>query len=142
LVLAAFLVAGGAAVASTLIGVVIQAALVHQAAPKADDLTLIAFYALSDLVFHTAPAMGMAVALLTASVTGLGRRALPRWTCPVALAASGLMLVDIIEDLATSGTNLGPLGIVAFSLANVWIIGVSVTAWRHPAPLPVPKAER
>lgn len=129
---AAFLVAGGVVVTATLIGLVIQAALVHQIAPTADDRLLAAFYALWDRVFHTVPPMGMAVALLTAAVTGLRRRALPRWTCLVALATSALMLVDIIEDLATTGTNLGPLGLVAFGLANLWIVGVCVAAWRQP----------
>lgn len=132
LVPAAFLVAGSVVVTATLIGLVIQAALVHQVAPTADDSTLAAFYALWDRVFHTAPAMGMAVALLAASVGGLRRRALPRWTWPAALATSALLLVDITEDLATTGTNLGPLGLVAVGLASVWIVGVCVAAWRQP----------
>jgi hypothetical protein len=127
---AAFLIAGTVVVASTLIGLVIQAALVHQIAPAADDFTLLAVYALWDRVFHTAPAAGMAVALLV-SATGLRTRALPRWLCVLALVACALMLVDVVEDLASTGSNLGPLGIVAFGLANVWIVGVSVTAWRN-----------
>ena len=89
-------------------------------------------YALWDRVFHTAPSMGLAVALLAASVIGVSRRALPRWVRLVAVAASALMVIDVVEDLATSGTNLGPLGPAAFALANVWIVGVSVTAWRRP----------
>ncbi|HEX5995616.1 MAG TPA: hypothetical protein VFY84_10790 [Jiangellales bacterium] len=133
LIPAAFLLAGSVVVTSTLIGLVIQAALVHQIAPTADDSTLVAFYALWDRVFHTAPAMGMAVALLAASLAGPRSGPLPRWACLVALAACALMLIDIVEDLATTGTNLGPLGIIAFGLVNVWIVGVSVTAWRHPA---------
>jgi hypothetical protein len=138
---AAFLVADSVVVTATLIGLVIQAALVHPVAPTAEDSALAAFYALWDRVFHTAPAMGMAVALLAASVTGLRRRALPRWTCLLALATSALLLVDIVEDLATTGTNLGPLGLIAVGLANVWIVGVCVAAWRQPAVVPVPKAE-
>ena len=61
-----------------MIGVVIQAALVHQIAPTADDSTLGAFYALWDRVFHTAPPMGMAAALSIASLVGLHRKAFPR----------------------------------------------------------------
>ena len=53
LIPAAFLVAGSVVVTATLIGLVIQAALVHQVAPTADDSTLAAFYALWDRVFHT-----------------------------------------------------------------------------------------
>ena len=130
---AAFLVAGGVAVTATLVGLVVQAALVHQIAPTADESTLAAFYALWDRVYHTVPPMGMAVALVTASVSGLRSRVLPRWTCLVALPTSALLLVDIIEDLTTTGTNLGPLGLVGFGLVNVWIVGVSVAAWRQPA---------
>jgi hypothetical protein len=132
LIPAAFLVAGGVVVTAILIGLVIQAALVHQVAPAADDSTLAAFYALWDRVFRTAPAMGMVVALLAASAGGLRSRVLPRWTCLLALATSTLLLIDITEDLATTGTNLGPLGLVAVGLACVWIVGVCVAAWRQP----------
>ncbi len=130
---AVFLVASGVVVTATLIGVLIQAALVHQIAPVADDSTLTAFYALWDRVFHTAPAMGMAVALLAAAVGGLRLRALPRWTAVLGLVTSALMLVDIVEDLVSTGTNLGPLGLIAVGLATVWIVGVSIAAWRWPA---------
>jgi hypothetical protein len=130
---AVFLVASGVVATATLIGVLIQAALVHQIAPVADDSTLTAFYALWDRIFHTAPAMGMAVALLAASVGGLRLRALPRWTAVLALLTSALMLVDIVEDLVSTGTNLGQLGLISVGLATVWIVGVSIAAWRSPA---------
>ena len=58
---------------------------------------------------------------------------MPRWTCLVALASSALLLIDITEELATTGTNLGPLGLVAVGLACVWIVGVCVAVWRQPA---------
>ena len=132
LVATAFLIAATVVVAATLLGLVIQAALVHQIAPSTDDSTLNAFYALWDRVFHTAPVMGMASALLL-SATGLRTKALPAWVCVLALGTAALMLVDIVEDLSSTGTNLGPLGIVAFGLANVWIVCVSVVAWRNPA---------
>jgi len=86
---------------------------------------------LRDRVYHTAPPMGMAVVLL-ASSTGLRTKALPRRACLLALVAATVMLVDIVEDLVSSGTNLGPLGLIGFGLANVWIVGVALTAWRHP----------
>jgi hypothetical protein len=64
----------------------------------------------------------MAVALLAASVTGLRRRVLAQWVCLAGRAAGALMAIDIVEDLVTTGTNLGSLGPVAFGLANVWIV--------------------
>jgi hypothetical protein len=130
----AFLIAATVTVAATLLGLVTQAALVHQIAPAADDSTLGAFYALWDRVFHTFPATGMALALLV-SATGLRTKALPGWVCVLALGTAALMLVDVVEDLSTTGTNLGPLGLVAFGLANVWIVCVSVVAWRQRQPV-------
>jgi hypothetical protein len=59
-----------------------------------------------------------------------------------ALGIAALMLIDIIEDLATTGTNLGPLGVVAFGLFNVRVVGVSLTAWPHPAPTTAAAADR
>jgi len=59
----------------------------------------------------------------------------PRWVCLLALTAATVMIVEVVEDLASTGTNLGPLGIIGFGLANVWIVSVAITAWRHrPAP--------
>ena len=46
--------------------------------------------------------------------------------------AAALIVVDVLEDLLTTGTNLGPLGLVALGLANVWIVGVSIGTWRLP----------
>jgi hypothetical protein len=61
----AFVVAS-VVVSMTMLGVVLQAALVQQIAPAADDSTLSALYAVWDRVFHTAPAMGMVVVLISA----------------------------------------------------------------------------
>lgn len=64
---AAFLLGAAVVVAATLLGLVIQAALVHQIAPRADDSTLGTAYALWDRVYHTAGSSGMAVALLASA---------------------------------------------------------------------------
>ena len=111
---------------ATILGVVLQAALVQQIAPVADDSTLLASYAVWDRVFHTAPAMGMAVVLISATLGVIGRAAQPIWLTATALLAAALAVIDVTEDLATTGTNLGPLGLVAFALSNVWIVSTSV----------------
>lgn len=44
--------------------------------------------------------MGMAVALLATSVTGLRRRVLAQWVCLAGRAAGALMAIDIIHSTA------------------------------------------
>lgn len=123
-----FLLGAAVAVICTLLGAVTQAALVHQIAP------------LGDRVFHTAPTLGMAVALLAASVVGL-HRALPRWISILGVLTAALITIDGVEDLATSGTHLGQLGLAAVGLAILWIVAVSVHTLRHVGALdPLPEA--
>jgi hypothetical protein len=43
-----------------------------------------------------------------------------------ALLAAALTVIDVVEDLSSTGSNLGPLGLVAFALSNVWIVATSV----------------
>lgn len=62
------------------------------------------------------------------------RRVLAQWVCLAGRAAGALMAIDIVEDLVTTGTNLGSLGPVAFGLANVWIVAVSSTIAFIPSP--------
>ena len=122
----AFVVAAAVVVSTTILGVVLQAALVHQIAPVADDSTLLAAYAVWDRVFHTAPAMGMVVVLVSAVAGTRRSSASPTWLTGTALLAAALTVIDVAEDLSTTGTNLGPLGLVAFALSNVWIVATSV----------------
>ena len=122
----AFVVAASVVVSTTILGVVLQAVLVQQIAPAGDDSTLSAAYAVWDRVFHTAPAMGMVVVLISA-VAGTRRgNAYPTWLTGTALLAAALTVIDVAEDLSTTGTNLGPLGLVAFALSNLWIVATSV----------------
>lgn len=135
-----FLLGAAVAVICTLLGAVTQAALVHQIAPLGDAEMSAAFYALWDRVFHTAPTLGMAVALLAASVVGL-HRALPRWISILGVLTAALITIDGVEDLATSGTHLGQLGLAAVGLAILWIVAVSVHTLRHVGALdPLPEA--
>jgi hypothetical protein len=99
---------------------------VQQIAPAADDSTLSALYAVWDRVFHTAPAMGMAVVLISAVAGRSGSRTYPTWLTVTALLAAALTVIDVAEDLSSTGSNLGPLGLVAFALSNVWIVATSV----------------
>ena len=123
----AFVIAASVVVSTTILGVVLQAALVQQIAPAADDSTLAASYAVWDRVFHTAPAMGMVVVLISA-VAGARRSSDPTWLTATALLAAAITIVDVAEDLSTTGTNLGPLGLIAFAMSNVWIIATSIRA--------------
>jgi hypothetical protein len=66
--------------------------------------------------------------------TGLRRRVLAQWVCLAGRAAGALMAIDIVEDLVTTGINLGSLGPVASGLANVWIVAVSSTIAFIPSP--------
>jgi hypothetical protein len=129
-----FLIAGSAVATSLILAVVLQAALAQRIAPLADDSTLQAFYALWGLVFHTAPSMGMAVMLLCAAAAIFKSAAYPRWLASIGLLAATMIAVDDTSDLATAGTSLGPLGIVAFILVNVWIVGTSIALLRRRAP--------
>ena len=122
----AFVVAATVVVSMTMLGVVLQAALVQQIAPAADDSTLSALYAVWDRVFHTAPAMGMAVVLISAVAGRRQSRTYPAWLTVTALLAAVLTVIDVAEDLSSTGSNLGPLGLIAFALSNVWIVATSV----------------
>ena len=44
--------------------------------------------------------------------------------------AATLTLIDNVSHLATSGTTLGPLGLVAFATVNVWIIVPAIRSHR------------
>src|SRR5215210_7884387 len=105
------------------VAVVLEAALAQRVGPSADDSTVTALYGVWMLVFHAAPSMTMVVALLSAAA-GIARwRAFPGWLGVTAMLAAALTLVDSASDLGTAGTSLGPLGIVAFAIVNVWIVG-------------------
>lgn len=126
-----FLVASAAVSTTVISSVILEAVLVQHVASIPHDDTVKGFYALWDLAFHTAPAMAMAAALLFASAASAKSHTFPRWLTGVAVLASALVLVDVVEDLTSSGTNLGPLGLLGFGLVNVWIVGVAVTALAH-----------
>jgi hypothetical protein len=55
----------------------------------------------------------------------------PSWLAVVATLAATLTLIDNASDLATAGTSLGPLGITAFGVVNVWIVGTALNGLRR-----------
>jgi hypothetical protein len=122
---AAFGLASATVVVAAVLATVIQAALVQHISATGDGSTLQSAYVIWMLVFHTAPSMGMAVALVCAAIAAVRFSAFPRWLAVLALASAGLSMVDDAADLTTSGSSLGPLGLVAFVLALTWIVGTS-----------------
>jgi hypothetical protein len=129
---ATFELAAAAVATSLLFATILEAALVQRITTTADDSTLQTFYAVWLLAFHTAPSMAMIVALLATAIAIVRRRVFPSWLAAVAVLAAALTLIDDIFDLATRGTSLGPLGLIAFATVNVWILGTALTGIRVP----------
>ena len=129
---ATFQLAAAAVATSLLFATILEAALVQRIGARADDSTLQALYAVWMLAFHTAPSMAMIVALVSAAIAIVRWHLFPSWLAVVATLAAALTLVDNVSDLATSGTRLGPLGLIAFAIVNVWIIGTALTGIRAP----------
>lgn len=108
---------------------------------RVDDMspdTLLAFYVLSSV---TLAASGFFVAAHLAVTNALAfrTRLLPQWLCGVgALGSVGFLAAAIIGSASDSGLVVG-LGLPAFLLWGVWILGVSVTMWRT-TPDPAPAA--
>lgn len=127
---ATFQLAAAVAATSLLFATILEAALVQRVGPGADDSTLQAFYAVWLLAFHTAPSMAMIVALLSAAIAIVRWHVFPSWLAVAATLAAALTLIDNVSDLATSGTRLGPLGLIAFATVNVWIVGAALTGIR------------
>jgi hypothetical protein len=127
---ATFMVAAAAVTSSMLIAVVLEAALAQRIAPRADPSTLQALYAVWLIVFHTAVSMATVVALLSVAAGIVRWQIFPAWLAAAALLAATLTLIDNASDLATAGTGLGPLGVIAFAVVNVWIVGTSISALR------------
>lgn len=127
---ATFQLAAAAVVASLIFATILEAALVQRIGATADDSTLRACYAVWLLAFHTAPSMAMVVALLTAAVATVRWHTFPSWLAATATLAATLTLIDNVSDLATRGTSLGPLGLIAFATVIVWILGTSVAGIR------------
>jgi hypothetical protein len=126
----AFVLASAIVVVAAALATVIQAALFQHIGATADDSTLRAIFVIWMLVFHTAPSMGMSVALVCAAIATVRLGAFPRWLAVLAVVSAALSLVDDTADLTTSGTSLGPLGLVGFVLALAWIAGTScVVLW-------------
>jgi hypothetical protein len=70
------------------------------------------------------------VALVITAIAIARWHLFPSWLAIAATLAAALTLIDNVSDLATSGTSLGPLGLIAFATVNVWIIGTALTGIR------------
>lgn len=127
---ATFQLAAAAVVTSLLFATILEAALAQRVTTTADDSTLQTLYAVWLLAFHTAPSMAMIVALVATTIATTRWRLFPSWLAVAATLAAALTLIDNVSDLATSGTTLGPLGLIAFATVNVWIIGTALTGIR------------
>ena len=127
---ATFQLAAAAVATSLLFATILEAALAQRIGAAADDSTLQALYAVWLLAFHTAPSMAMIVALLAAAIAIVRWHLFPSWLAVAATLAATLTIIDNVSDLATNGTSLGPLGLIAFATVNVWIIGTALTGIR------------
>lgn len=72
----------------------------------------------------------MIVALLCTAIAIVRWHLFPPWLAIAGTLAAAFTLIDDVSDLATSGTSLGPLGLIAFATVNVWIIGTALTGIR------------
>jgi hypothetical protein len=126
-----FLMAAAAVASSMVVAVVLEAALAQRIASVAGDSTLQAVYSTQLVVFHTASSMAMVVALLSTAIGIVRWQVFPAWLAATAILAATLTLVDNASDLATAGTSLRPLGIIAFAFVDIWIVGTSISGLRR-----------
>jgi hypothetical protein len=122
-----FLIAGTACVALGLLGVLVEAAVVQRIAPGADEAAIAAWYQVWDLVAFTGPPLAVGLALGVAAFVMYRDRSFPRWLALVAAASVVLSAVGLVIDLAGDGVVPVALDLGGFLLANVWIVGLSVT---------------
>lgn len=122
-----FLIAGAACVTLGLLGGIVEAALVQRIAPVADDATVAAWFQVWDLVAYTGPPLAVDLAIGVAAFVLYRERAFPRWLTVVAAASVVISAVGLVIDLAGDGVAPAALDLGGFLLANVWIVGLSVT---------------
>lgn len=129
----AFLVAGAATVTLGLLGSLVEAVLVQRIAPSTDEATVAAWYWLWDMVSFTGPPLAVNLAVAVAALVLFRADAtVPRWLSAVAAASVLASVPGLVVDLATDSVYPVPLDLAGFILANVWIVGLSVTALRSP----------
>jgi len=122
-----FLVAGTACVTLGLLGSLIEASLVQRIGPVADPATVATWFQVWDLVAFTGPPLAVSLAVAVAAFVLYGDRTFPRWLAPVAAATVILGTVGVVIDLAGDGVVPPAFDLAGFLLANVWIVGISVT---------------
>jgi len=137
----AFLVAGAATVTLGLLGSLVEAVLVQRIAPSTDEATVAAWYWLWDMVSFTGPPLAVNLAVTVAALVLFRADAtVPRWLSVVAAASVLASVPGLVADLATDTVYPVPLDLAGFILANVWIVGLSVTALRSPGRAAAPAA--
>jgi hypothetical protein len=122
----------GLAVAS-LLGLAIAGALAlassavwATAALHVDDMgdAVETFHALG-AVLSSAAGVGLAAHLLATNLLGATQRLLPRWVLGVGLTSAAAWIVQVVLGSTSSAGAFSVIGLGAFALWCVWILGVS-----------------
>jgi hypothetical protein len=122
-----FLVAGTACITLGLFGSLIEAALVQRIGPVSDQATVATWFQIWDLVAFTGPTLAVNLAIAVAAWVLYRDRIFPRWLAPVAAASVIAGTIGLVIDLTGDGVVPVALDFGGFLLANVWIVGISVT---------------
>lgn len=109
------------------LGVALQAALVNFVNATADDATVRSLYAVQMFVALSGPSLAITPLLVAVAVAAWRHGSFPRWQAVVAMASAVLGVVGLTADLLTDGSSISWLGFIGFLLANVWIVGLSIT---------------
>lgn len=88
-----------------------------------------AFYYTLGSVVLAVEGFGLATHLLATNLLGITARMLPRWVAVTGLASAIAFLVTAVLGSSDTDVN-GTVGLVAFVLWLVWILGVSYCMWR------------
>jgi hypothetical protein len=122
-----FLVAGTACITLGLLGSLIEAALVQRIGPVSDQATVAIWFQVWDLVAFTGPTLAVNLAIAVAAWVLYRDRIFSRWLAPVAAASVIVGTIGLVIDLAGDGVVPVAFDFGGFLLANVWIVGISVT---------------
>jgi len=122
--------AGSVAVATGLLGGVLQAGLTRSASSLGASPALLSAFMVDRAIFFIAPPLAVSV-VLAAAFVGLRRHAAPRWVGPSAGVIALLALAGGTAGIVSTTKALTTVGFAGFILTVIWVGTASIAlGWR------------